>query len=221
MVVVSEETGAISLSYEGKLVRGLKAEFLVVTVETPEAQTAERQAAIAKALELAEDLGATVITLTGRDIALGSPPHSVIGIGVGGNIVAWILYGVAFQLLVRGVQVLDALQPRGGPVRQLGRIRVPGPDEVPADVGPAKQVDQAVCLLPGGGVHGVEVAGDDQLPRPAAWPGHGELPGLLVDPGVASQHRPGAGGIHHEAGGVRGRGTPTATTAPGHLPRAG
>lgn len=52
-----------------RLVRGLKAEFLVVTVETPEAQTAERQAAIAKTLELAEDLGATIVTLTGRDIA--------------------------------------------------------------------------------------------------------------------------------------------------------
>lgn len=52
-----------------RLVRGLKAEFLVVTVEMPEAQTAERQAAIAKALGLGEDLGATVVTLTGRDIA--------------------------------------------------------------------------------------------------------------------------------------------------------
>jgi hypothetical protein len=48
-------------------------------------------------------LSAIVARLTGRDIALGSPPHSVIAIGVGGNIVAWILYGVAFQLLVRGV----------------------------------------------------------------------------------------------------------------------
>ncbi len=52
-----------------RLVRGLKAEFLVVTVQTPEAQTAEKQAALTRALELAEDLGATVITLSGRDIA--------------------------------------------------------------------------------------------------------------------------------------------------------
>ncbi len=47
------------------------------------------------------------------------------------------------------------------------------------------------------------VAGDDQLPRPAVWSGRGQLPGLLIDPGVAGQHRPGTGGVHHEAGGVR------------------
>jgi two-component system sensor histidine kinase KdpD len=52
-----------------RLVRGLKAEFLVVTVQTPEAQTAEKQAALQKALDLAEDLGATVVTLEGRDVA--------------------------------------------------------------------------------------------------------------------------------------------------------
>jgi two-component system sensor histidine kinase KdpD len=52
-----------------RLVRGLKAEFLVVTVQTPEAQTAEKQAALQQALMLAEDLGATVVTLEGRDIA--------------------------------------------------------------------------------------------------------------------------------------------------------
>jgi len=48
-------------------------------------------------------LSAVVAQLTGRDIALGNPPHSVIAIAIGGNIVAWMLYGVAFQLLVRGV----------------------------------------------------------------------------------------------------------------------
>ena len=52
-----------------RLVRGLKADFLVVTVQTPEGQTAARQAALAPVLELAEDLGATVVTLAGRDIA--------------------------------------------------------------------------------------------------------------------------------------------------------
>ena len=52
-----------------RLVRGLKAEFLVVSVQTPDAQTAEKQAALRKALDLAEDLGATVVTLNGRDIA--------------------------------------------------------------------------------------------------------------------------------------------------------
>lgn len=52
-----------------RLVRGLKAEFFVVSVETPDALTAEKQAALQKSLELAEDLGATVVTLSGRDIA--------------------------------------------------------------------------------------------------------------------------------------------------------
>lgn len=52
-----------------RLVRGLKADFLVVTVQTPEAQTAERQVALQKWLVLAEDLGATVVTLEGRDVA--------------------------------------------------------------------------------------------------------------------------------------------------------
>ena len=61
--------GETLIRHAWRLVRGLKAEFLVVTVQTPDAQTVERQAAVQKALVLAEDLGATVITLEGRDIA--------------------------------------------------------------------------------------------------------------------------------------------------------
>jgi two-component system, OmpR family, sensor histidine kinase KdpD len=52
-----------------RLVRGLKADFLVVTVRTADDLTPEKQANLQKALELAEDLGATVVTLDGRDIA--------------------------------------------------------------------------------------------------------------------------------------------------------
>ena len=106
------------------------------------------------------------------------------------------------ELRVRGVQVPDPVQPRGRPVLQLGGVRVAGPDEIPPDVSPAVQVDQAVRLLPGGLVNGVEVAGDHQPPRPAIVI-RGELPGLLVDAGVAGQDRPGPGGVHDEAGGVR------------------
>ena len=43
--------------------------------------------------------------------------------------------------------VVIGAQPPLGPVRQLVRVRVPGPDEVPPDMSPAKEVDQAVCLL--------------------------------------------------------------------------
>lgn len=52
-----------------RLVRGLRAEFLVVAVQTPEAQNAEKQAALLKALVLAADLGVTDVTLEGRDVA--------------------------------------------------------------------------------------------------------------------------------------------------------
>ena len=67
---------------------------------------------------------------------------------------------------------------------------------------PAVQVHQAVGLLPGRLVNGVEVAGDHQPPRPAAVI-RGELAGVLVDAGVAGQDRPGPAGVHHEAGGIR------------------
>ena len=52
-----------------RIVRGMKAEFFVVTVETPEAQGEKTRSALRKTLELAEDLGATVVTLSGRDVA--------------------------------------------------------------------------------------------------------------------------------------------------------
>jgi len=52
-----------------RIVRSMKGEFFVVTVATPEALSAEKQAALQRILELAEDLGATVVTLSGRDVA--------------------------------------------------------------------------------------------------------------------------------------------------------
>jgi len=52
-----------------RIVRSMKAEFFVVTVETPDVQGEKTQAALYKTLELAEDLGATVVTLSGRDVA--------------------------------------------------------------------------------------------------------------------------------------------------------
>ncbi|MHB8644630.1 MAG: universal stress protein [Thermomicrobiales bacterium] len=70
MVCVDHRPGAETLiRHAWRLVRGLKAEFLVVTVRTANDLTGEKQAALAKALELAEDLGATIVTLDGRDIA--------------------------------------------------------------------------------------------------------------------------------------------------------
>lgn len=52
-----------------RIVRGLKAEFFVVTVELPELQGGTHKDALQKHLDLAEDLGATVVTLSGRDVA--------------------------------------------------------------------------------------------------------------------------------------------------------
>ena len=67
---------------------------------------------------------------------------------------------------------------------------------------PAVQVGQAVGVLPGRGVDGVEVAGDDQPARPTIFV-RGQPAGVGVDPGVAGQHGTGAGRVHHETGGVR------------------
>jgi len=70
MVCVDGRPGGDRLIRQAwRLVRGLKADFTVVTVELPEGQNATRQATLTKLLELAEDLGATVVTLTGRDVA--------------------------------------------------------------------------------------------------------------------------------------------------------
>ena len=41
--------------------------------------------------------------VTGRTAAVGSPPHRAIGYAVVGNVVGWVLYGLAFQLLTRGL----------------------------------------------------------------------------------------------------------------------
>ena len=41
--------------------------------------------------------------VTGRDIALGNPPYSVIVAAIVGNLIAWTLYGVGFRLLTAGV----------------------------------------------------------------------------------------------------------------------
>ncbi len=61
--------GETLIRHAWRLVRGLKAEFMVVTVRSADDLTPEKQATLQKALDLAEDLGATVITLEGRDIA--------------------------------------------------------------------------------------------------------------------------------------------------------
>ena len=123
------------------------------------------------------------------------------------------------ELLVGGVQALDPLQPCSGPVRQLGGVRVPGPHEIPADMRPAVQVHQAVGLLPGGLVNGVEVTGNHQAPRPAVLV-RSELAGVLVDAGVAGQDRPGPRRVHDEADGVRAEEHPQPPLRrPGPVPR--
>jgi two-component system, OmpR family, sensor histidine kinase KdpD len=61
--------GETLIRHAWRLVRGLKAEFIVVTVQTTDDLTPEKQTALQHALELAEDLGATIVTLNGRDIA--------------------------------------------------------------------------------------------------------------------------------------------------------
>src|ERR1035437_5435954 len=105
------------------------------------------------------------------------------------------------QAVVRSVKVPDPLQPHVRPVLQLDRVRVPGPDKMPSYVSPAKEVHQAVRLLPRGLIHLIEVAGDHQAARPAVLI-RGQLPGLLLDARVAGQHRPGPRRVHHEAHGI-------------------
>jgi len=41
--------------------------------------------------------------VTGRPLATGAPPRRAIGYAVTGNVVAWVLYGLAFELLTRGL----------------------------------------------------------------------------------------------------------------------
>jgi hypothetical protein len=41
--------------------------------------------------------------VTGRSTIVGAPPHGAIGYAVVGNVIGWILYGLAFQLLARAL----------------------------------------------------------------------------------------------------------------------
>src|SRR5205823_14728197 len=99
------------------------------------------------------------------------------------------------ELLVGGVQVLDPLQPGGGPPAELVGVGVPGPHEVPPYVGPGVEIHQPAGLAAGRGVDAVEIAGDDQLPRPllpaidiADGGVFDELAAVLVDPDIEGQH---------------------------------
>jgi uncharacterized membrane protein YbhN (UPF0104 family) len=48
-------------------------------------------------------LTAVARRLTGRDLDLGVLPPRAVYIAIGGNIIAWLMYGWSFQLLVHGV----------------------------------------------------------------------------------------------------------------------
>jgi hypothetical protein len=48
-------------------------------------------------------LGAMAARFSGRDIRLQAPSASALAVAVAGNALAWLLYGVAFLYLVRGV----------------------------------------------------------------------------------------------------------------------
>lgn len=41
--------------------------------------------------------------MTGRDLNIGAPPRAAILISLAGNVIAWLLYGVAFALFAHGV----------------------------------------------------------------------------------------------------------------------
>jgi len=47
--------------------------------------------------------GAWVARISGRDVQLGAPPARTIVVATIGNLVAWLLYGLAFAWFVRGV----------------------------------------------------------------------------------------------------------------------
>src|SRR5260370_39346545 len=71
------------------------------------------------------------------------------------------------------------------------------------DMRPAVEIDQTVGFLTRGLIHGIEVTGDHQPPRPAVVRVCGELPGALVDTGMAGPHHRGPAPGHHETDGVR------------------
>lgn len=48
-------------------------------------------------------IAAIVARLTGRNVELGTPSAKTLITAAAGNVVAWLLYGVAFMVLVRGV----------------------------------------------------------------------------------------------------------------------
>jgi len=41
--------------------------------------------------------------MTGKPLAIGTVPHRAVYLAIAGNVVAWLLYGAAFELFVRGV----------------------------------------------------------------------------------------------------------------------
>ena len=48
-------------------------------------------------------VGALAARLSGRDVRLEAPPPGAIALAAAGNLLSWILYGVAFQWLVHGL----------------------------------------------------------------------------------------------------------------------
>lgn len=48
-------------------------------------------------------LSAAAAQMTGRDVRITAPPRWAIAVATGGNLLSWILYGVAFQWLARGL----------------------------------------------------------------------------------------------------------------------
>lgn len=60
--------------------------------------------AILVAIPLLLPVGLRLLSrMTGRDLNIGAPPRAAILISLFGNVVAWLLYGVAFDLFARGV----------------------------------------------------------------------------------------------------------------------
>lgn len=41
--------------------------------------------------------------MTGKPLAVGTVPHRAVYLAIAGNVIAWLLYGAAFELFVRGV----------------------------------------------------------------------------------------------------------------------
>ena len=41
--------------------------------------------------------------MTGKSLAMGTVPHRAVYVAIAGNVAAWLLYGAAFELFVRGI----------------------------------------------------------------------------------------------------------------------